>query len=73
MRMDDDDKWPHFFRSNPNDKANYFFRVFADIAETQKPKWIGVDWAVGSGMNRGDIVSRESNVVHVRFKDAVIE
>jgi hypothetical protein len=32
------------------------------------PKWIGVDWAKDSGMNRGDVIIRDGNVTHVRFK-----
>lgn len=29
---------------------------------------IGVDWAKGSGMNRGEVIKRDDNVTHVRFK-----
>jgi hypothetical protein len=29
---------------------------------------IGIDWAKDSGMNRGDIIKREDNVVYTRFK-----
>jgi len=29
---------------------------------------IGVDWAKDSGMNRGDIIKHDENVIHVRFK-----
>lgn len=32
------------------------------------PVKIGVDWAGGSGLNRGDISKLDGNVVHVRFK-----
>ena len=30
--------------------------------------FFGVDWAEGSGNTRGDIISKENNVVTVRFK-----
>jgi|GEM_PF-5236262 len=37
-----------------------------------KYKLIGVDWAKGSGMNRGEVIKRESNVIHVRFKTVTV-
>ena len=31
-------------------------------------KLMGVDWAKGSGMNRGDVISRDGNIIEVQFK-----
>lgn len=44
------------------DSLNYFMVAYSQSV------YMGVDWAEGSGMNRGDIFKREENVIHVRFK-----
>lgn len=36
--------------------------------EKDKPIFFGVDWAKGSGCNRGDVIARVDNVIYVRFK-----
>ena len=38
------------------------------LLKNSTPVWIGIDWAKGSGMNRGDVYKRENNVLYVRFK-----
>lgn len=34
--------------------------------------FFGVDFAENSGMNRGDIISRNNNVIEVQFKTVII-
>lgn len=36
-------------------------------------KFIGVDWAKDSGMNRGDVISRKDNVTEVRFSTVTLK
>lgn len=52
--------------SIPNRSCD-FYEIFKRSLE-EKPIWIGVDWAKDSGMNRGDVIKRDGNVTHVRFK-----
>ncbi|MCK4827742.1 hypothetical protein KA005_69080 [bacterium] len=54
--------------STPNRDKSRFYAGFVDRMPLM-PIWTSVDWAEGSGNNRGDITKRESNVVHVRFSD----
>ena len=56
-----------YFTSTLNG-INEWYKKFVDSCKTAEPRFIGVDWAADSGMNRGDIVKREGNVVHARFK-----
>lgn len=45
------------------------FVFFDDDVETiPEALFIGIDWARGYGHCRGEILKREGNVVHVRFK-----
>jgi len=43
-------------------------RFIAAMKKTDKYKLIGIDWAKDSGMNRGNIIERDNNIIHVRFK-----
>jgi len=72
-----------FFESNPM-SDDYFHNMFMKGIEKRKGykyesttnlppfSFIGVDWAKDSGMNRGDIMSRNDNVIEVRFKTVTI-
>lgn len=55
------------FFSTPS-HLNQFYRRLMEKAETAHPKWFGVDWAKDSGMNRGDVIKRDDNIIHVRFR-----
>ena len=53
-------------------EANAFYNTMMrttmrDIFK-DSPKILGVDWAKDSGMNRGDIIARDGNVITIRFK-----
>ena len=50
--------------SNP--RAEAFKKMKAMFEQGQM--WIGIDWASDSGMLRGDVIKREGNVTHLRFK-----
>lgn len=78
--MMDDDKF--FYESNPV-SSNYFKNMFIEVQDESNkikkrkgldyPIFIGVDWAEDSGMNRGDVISRNDNVIEVRFKTATVK
>ena len=53
-----------------DDDHNVFFKSTVESMPVAVPKWGGIDWAFDSGRNRGDIVKRDGNVTHVRFKPA---
>ena len=58
--------------SNPCQSGNWIYKrwwkCFDDLSNFEPPVFLGVDWAVDSGMNRGDVISRNDNVIEVRFK-----
>lgn len=37
-----------------------------------KPRLLGVDWSAGHGMIRGETISRNGNVIEVRFKTVAL-
>jgi hypothetical protein len=71
-----------FFESNPTHKNNWYKNMFMEVQDESNkikrrkgldyPIFIGVDWAKDSGMNRGDVMSRNDNVIEVRFKTVTI-
>ena len=67
--MNDDDKPKYHITSTPRQAGKSFFQQwFEENAEIPPDVWIGVDWAKDSGMNRGDVIKRNGNVAHVRFR-----
>jgi len=60
-------KEKRYFCSTPSNRSSIFYEIFKHV-HMNNPIWVGVDWAKDSGMNRGDIIKTESNVIHVRFK-----
>ena len=44
------------------------FDVYDEASEIPESLWMGIDWAKDSGMNRGDVISRNNNVIEVRFR-----
>jgi len=36
--------------------------------KSNKPIWIGIDWAAGNGMIRGEVIKKIDNVIYLRFK-----
>lgn len=60
-----------YFISAPQGK-NEWYRKFVDSTKKESPEFFGVDWALGSGMNRGEIINRKGNVIYVRFKTVSI-
>lgn len=67
-----------FFEGNPTHKNNHFQNMFMEVqdkihkAMAVPPQFMGVDWAKDSGMNLGDVISRNNNVIEVRFKTVTI-
>ena len=60
--------------STPSRKTSEHYRRFVDFMRTaDRPAFTGVDWAKDSGMNRGDVIGRDDNITHVRFKTVGIE
>jgi len=57
---------------NDPDSTGYIPRLierWVTFYADEEPVVFGVDWAKGSGFNRGDIIARPaSNVIRVRFK-----
>lgn len=45
---------------------------YEPVTKLPEFSFIGVDWAKNSGMNRGDVISRNDNVIEIRFKTATI-
>jgi len=70
--MKDDDK--HFYSSTPRGKNAFYNQWLKSLMDSTpiKPKWIGIDWAKDSGMNRGDVIKKDGNVTHVRFNTVEI-
>lgn len=71
--MKDDDKPPIWVCSTPRQAGkSYFYEWFKrQMEESEGFKsnmWMCVDWAKGGGMNRGDVIKREGNITHVRFR-----
>jgi hypothetical protein len=60
-----DAKDPSIFILSTPTGNSFFYEMFMS---QKRPVVVGVDWAKDSGMVRGDILSKEGNVVHVRFK-----
>lgn len=53
---------------------NHYYRLFMETVKTEKfPVWYGIDWGIDSGMNRGDIIKTDGNVVYLRFKAVTYE
>lgn len=44
------------------------FLVLDEPGEIPESTWAGIDWAKGSGMTRGDVISRNDNIIEVRFR-----
>ena len=57
---------------NKKQAAKHYNKMVRDlmfnVVMEGEPLWAGIDWAKDSGMNRGDIISSQGNVVEVRFK-----
>lgn len=51
-----------------NKDINKDSKKLVDKKPIVKPRVIGIDWAKGSGMTRGDIRGRYGNVICVCFK-----
>ena len=67
--MRDDDKDKMMIISTPRQAGrSYFYDLYKKNLQGKEPAWVGVDWAKDSGMNRGDVIKRSANVVHVRFR-----
>lgn len=57
-----------FLENNPTRK-DWIYNFLCDSTQlTSNPMIIGIDWAYGYGMIRGEIVKKEGNVIYVRFK-----
>lgn len=59
-------------RDDPLLFMNTFFDDIARSMSVPQYMMFGADWTKDSGMNRGDIMSRNDNVVEVRFKTVTI-
>ena len=70
--MDDDTYDAFVYMTSTPQGKNEWYRRFVDSIKTAEPRYIGVDWASGHGMIRGEVISRDANVIHVRFKDVGI-
>ena len=61
-----------FFKFTSSRKASLLYDLFIkskkEVDKVSGPSWVGVDWAAGYGMIRGEVINRHDNVVHVRFK-----
>ena len=69
MNKDDDEifKKEWFMTFTPSGADDFLYKKIIECAK-KEPAWFGVDWAVNSGYNRGDVISRNGNVTEVRFK-----
>lgn len=72
-----DEKPPIWFASTPRSVDSYFYKLFMD-AETHNDMptsamWKGIDWCVGYGKVRGEVIKKDGNVTHVRFKTVDFE
>jgi len=52
---------------------NWFYQKFIDSEKTAPPIYTAVDWAMGAGFIRGEVIKREGNVTHVRFKTLTLQ
>jgi len=61
----------------PSTNGGYFIQMYLDMLKEARYKagmaCLGIDWAKDSGMNRGDVISRNKNVTEVRFKTVTSE
>ncbi|MEJ1436603.1 MAG: hypothetical protein RPU61_04735 [Candidatus Sedimenticola sp. (ex Thyasira tokunagai)] len=60
------------FISTPTGGTSHFYDLLKKAFDKSKPILVGVDWAKGNGMIRGEIIKRDGNVTHVRFKTVCV-
>lgn len=54
-----------YLNANPEAKADWI----SNFMTCNNPRmYIGIDWAAGHGMIRGEVIKRRDNVVYVRFR-----
>jgi len=70
--MKDDNKPSRWFCSTPSGKDDHFYNMFMDAEKRKEPVWVGIDWAAGNGMIRGEVIKREGNVIYVRFNTVTV-
>ena len=56
-----------------DDEYNNWIRGFLDSSTTAKSRFMGVDWAAGNGMIKGEVIERAGNVTHLRFTTVGVE